>query len=262
MKSKEDLSTLEVDPEKAKRYKIVRIIIEAVTLTLLTGLLIWVLIKYLPYFIVLSKNEEMRNEFIQKIKGYGPASFFIILGLQIFQVIFMIIPSGPIVIASGVVLNPFLAVLVCLLGQTIGGIIVYILVKLLGYDFLALFVDPNKIKNSKLFGNRTQTEVMMFGYLMIPALPKDIVAFIAPFTKVNVWRFSLINIVARIPMTIVSVMLGTAIVDGNYVLAFVLAGLSGLCALLCFIFNKKIVNFLDRNKKVETVEVETKEEDE
>ena len=254
MKGKNDLSTLEVDPKKAKKYKIFRIIIEVVTLSILTGLLIWVLIKYLPYFLELSKDKAMRDEFITKIKGYGPASFFIILGLQIFQVIFMIIPSGPIVIASGVVLNPFLAVLVCLLGQTIGGVIVYLLVKLLGYDFLALFVEPNKIKNSKLFGNRTKTEVMMFGYLMIPALPKDIVAFIAPFTKVNVWRFSIINFVARIPMTIVSVMLGSAIVDGNYVLAFILAGFSGLCALLCFIFNKKIVNFLDRNKKEENIE--------
>ena len=101
----------------------------------------------------------------------------------------------------------------------------------------------------------------MFGYLMIPALPKDIVAFIAPFTKVNLWRFTLINIFARIPMTIVSVMMGTAFIDGNYVLAFVLAGCSGVCALLCFIFNKKIVNFLDRNKKEEVLEVETKEED-
>ncbi|MBQ9448585.1 MAG: TVP38/TMEM64 family protein [Acholeplasmatales bacterium] len=261
MRSNEDLSTLEVDPKKAKRYKIIRIIIEAVVLSVLTGLLIWVLIKYLPYFMELSNNKEKRDVFIQDIKGYGPAAFFIILGLQVFQVIFMIIPSGPIVIASGVVLNPFLAVLVCILGQTLGGIIVYILVKLLGYDFLALFADPNKIKNSKLFGNRTQTEVMMFGYLMIPALPKDIVAFIAPFTKVNLWRFTLINIFARIPMTIVSVMMGTAFIDGNYVLAFVLAGCSGVCALLCFIFNKKIVNFLDRNKKEEVLEVETKEED-
>ena len=106
MKGKNDLSTLEVDPKKAKKYKIFRIIIEVVTLSILTGLLIWVLIKYLPYFLELSKDKAMRDEFITKIKGYGPASFFIVLGLQIFQVIFMIIPSGPIVIASGVVLNP------------------------------------------------------------------------------------------------------------------------------------------------------------
>ena len=60
MRSNEDLSTLEVDPKKAKRYKIIRIIIEAVVLSVLTGLLIWVLIKYLPYFMELSNNKEKR----------------------------------------------------------------------------------------------------------------------------------------------------------------------------------------------------------
>ena len=260
MKKNSDLDILNVNARKERRYKIFRIIIEIVLLSAITFGIIFVTIKYFPYFLELSKDETKRNEFVNNIKGYGPASFFIILGLQVFQVIFMIIPSGPIVIASGMVLNPFLAILVCILGQTIGGVIVYLLVKLLGYNFLALFVNPNKIKNSKLFGNKTQTEVMMFGYLMIPALPKDIVAFIAPFTKVNVWEFSIINFVARIPMTIVSVLMGTAFVSGNYVMAIVLACLSGLCALLCFVFNKKIVNFLDRKKN--SKEVNNKADDE
>ena len=132
--------------------------------------------------------------------------------------------------------------------------IVYILVKLLGYNFLALFVDPSKVKNSKLFGNKTQTEVMMFGYLMIPALPKDIIAFIAPFTKVNILEFAIINFIARIPMTIVSVLMGTAFISGNYILAIVLACLSGVCALLCFVFNKKIVQLLDRKKNIKDEE--------
>ena len=260
MKKNSDLDVLNVNARKERRYEIFRIIIEVILLSAIAAGVSFITIKYFPYFLELSKDEAKRNEFVNNIKGYGPASFFIILGLQVFQVIFMIIPSGPIVIASGMVLNPYLAVLVCLLGQTIGGIIVYLLVKLLGYNFLALFVNPNKIKNSKLFGNKTQTEVMMFGYLMIPALPKDIVAFIAPFTKVNVWEFSLINFVARIPMTIVSVLMGTAFVSGNYVMAIVLACLSGLCALLCFIFNKKIVKFLDRKKTNKGNEIETKNE--
>ncbi len=245
------LEELNVDPKKEKKYKIIRIVINAILILACIGIILFVTIKYGPYFFELSKNEVKRNEFIEKIKGYGHYSFWIVLALQIGQVIFMIIPSGPIVIASGVLFNPFVAVIVCLIGQTIGGMIVYLLVKLIGYRFVALFTNPNKIKESKLFGNKSKTGVMMFGYLMIPALPKDVVAFIAPFTKINVLEFSLINFVARIPMTIVSVVFGLSLVTGNYVISICLGAFSAVCALLCFIFNKQIVHVLDNmNKKI------------
>ena len=250
------MDELVINNEKAKKYRRIRIAINAIFILLFLALAVFVLIKFGPYFFEISKDESKRNEFIENIRSKGSLSFWIVLGLQIFQVMFMIIPSGPIVIASGVLFNPFLAVFVCLLGQTIGGIIVYLIIKLTGYRFLALFVDPNKIKNSKFFGNKKQTCVLIFGYLMIPALPKDIVAFIAPFTKVNVLEYALINFISRIPMTIVSVMLGTSLVTGNYVIAIILAIVSGICALLCFIFNKKIVCLMDKHSKQNTVEGE------
>ena len=234
-----------------KDRKILRIILNSIVLSLFIGLSIFVVIRYYPLFRNIMIDDTAKEEFIDKIRGYGPYSSLVIIGLQIFQTIFMVIPSGPVVMAAGVLLHPFWAVVCSVAGQTIGGIIVYVLVKWLGYKFVSIFVDPEKIKNSKLFKNHDRTKVLLAGYLLIPAMPKDILAFICPFTKITLLEFAIINTIFRLPMTIVTVMISVSIIDKNYTLAIIFTILSALMALLCFIFQNKIIAILEksRNKK-------------
>ncbi len=235
----------ELDEKKKKTYRIIRIIIQSILLIAVIGLCIWALILFFPFFKELTQNEAMRDEFIERIRGYGGYSFLIVVGLQIFQTVFAIIPSGPIVMVSGVLFHPALAIFICILGQTLGAVIVFYLVKFLGVRFLSLFVDPDKIKNSKLIANENRSLVLMFGYLLIPALPKDIVAFIAPFTKIKIGHFILVNTIARLPMTIVTVLMGTSVISGEFHVTLILGLISLALAILCFVFNNRIVEKLD-----------------
>lgn len=241
----------ELSKEKAKKYKRIRLIIQIIVIALVIAGLIFLTIKIYPIAMKIQKDESYRNEVLDKINSYGSFSWAIILGAQVIQTVLAIIPSGPIVMISGMLYNPFLSVVLCVLGQTIGAVIVFYLVKLLGVRFIALMIDPDMIKNSKLLRNETKTEVLMFGYYLVPALPKDIIAFVAPFTKIKIRNFIIINLIARIPMTIVTVLMGSSIINGSYALSISLAVLSGLLALLCFIFNNKIVKFIDKLAKKE-----------
>lgn len=47
-------------------------------------------------------------------------------------------------------------------------------------------------------------------------------------------------------MTIVSVIVGNSVITGHYVVGIVIGSISFILALLCFLFNKKIVLVLDR----------------
>ena len=170
---------------------------------------------------------------------------------QIVQTVLAVIPAGPIVMISGMLYNPVVSVILCILGQTIGAVVVYYLVKGLGVRFVALMVDPDMIKNSKMLRSETKTGVLIFGYYLVPALPKDIIAFIAPFTKIKVRTFIIINLIARIPMTIVSVLMGSSLISGSYVLCIILAITSLILAIFCFIFNNKIILFIDKVAKKE-----------
>lgn len=238
----------ELSEKKKRKYKIIRIIIQIVLIVAILGLLTWATIKLYPYFIQIQNDIEYRDMIVSKLHSYGGWSWLIILGAQILQTILAVIPSGPIVMLSGVLFNPFIAIVLCIVGQTIGGICVYYLIKLLGYRFVACFINPDQIKNSRFIKNTTRCEVLMFGYLLIPALPKDIVSFVAPFTNIKIKSFIFINLIARIPMTIVTVFMGSSLISGSYVLAIVLGSISFVLAALCFIFNGKIVRLLEKKQ--------------
>ena len=227
----------ELTEKRKKKYKIIRMIIQIIILILLIGALIYGTIKLFPVFLKIQNDEEYRNYIIGRINNLGSWSWL------------AIIPSGPIVMISGVMFSPAVAVILCVVGQTLGGLCVYFLIKLFGVRFLALFIDPDKIKESRFLKNETRCEVLMFGYLLIPALPKDIVSFVAPFTKITPLKFTIINLIARIPMTIVTVFLGSSLITGAYHIAIILGSISFVLALICFIFNNKIVKLLEGDKK-------------
>ncbi|MDE5856172.1 MAG: VTT domain-containing protein [Anaeroplasmataceae bacterium] len=234
-----------MEEDKKRKYKIIRIIIQVVLIGILIGLAIFACVKLYPIFDRMQKDKEYLNEVLARIHSYGNISWLILIGMQIVQTILAIIPAGPVVILTGMLYPPVIAVIICLVGQTLGALVVIGLVKIFGYSFLALFVDPEQSKKFKILDDGTRCGVLMFSYLLIPFLPKDPIAFLVPFTKVKVRHFILIYTFARLPMTIVSVIFGNSLITGNYVASIVIGSISFLLAILCFIFNKKIVAWLD-----------------
>ncbi len=235
-----------MDNNKRNKYKIIRLIIQAFILLLILAVIIFACIKLYPIFNRMQKDEIYLNEVLNKINSYGSISWLILIGMQVLQTILAVVPAGPIVMITGMLYNPFLAVVICLVGQTLGALAVIGLVKLFGYSFLALFIDPEQPKKLKLLDDGPRCGVLIFSYLLIPCLPKDPITFIVPFTKLKIRYFLIIQFFAKIPMTIVTVVLGNSLVTGNYIIAIILGGFSLILAILCFIFNKRIVNFIEK----------------
>lgn len=236
----------ELSEEKKKLLKILRIVIQALLLGGLLAVCIIAVINLYPIFMRINNDEIFRQEIVDQISSTGGFSWIILIGIQIIQAVLAVIPAGPVVIITGMIYNPFVATIICLVGQTIGAIIVIYLVKLFGYTFISLFIDPEQTKKFKILQDGKRCGVLMFSYLLIPLLPKDPIAFIVPFTKVKVKHFIWINLVARTPMTIVSVIFGNSLMTGEYLIAIILGVICAILALLCFIFNKRIVDFIDK----------------
>lgn len=235
-----------MEETKNNKLRIIRIIIQAVVLILLVVFSIIACIKLYPIFSKIQNDEMYRNEVVAQIQSTGFWGGFILILIQVFQTVLAVIPSGPVVIIAGMMYDPWIAVLICLIGQTLGVLVVIGLVKLFGYTFISLFVDLEKVKQFKLLNNEKKCAVLMFSYSLIPLLPKDPLAFIVPFTKVKTWVFLIITFVARMPMTIVSVVFGNSLISGEFGLGIIIACISGLLALVCFIFNNKIVEYLEK----------------
>lgn len=241
-----------------KKLKRIRMIIQIVLIVIVLGLAIFAAVKLYPLFLRIQNDEAYCNEVVEKLNSFGSFSWIILILLQVVQTVLAVIPSGPLVILTGIIYsNPIVGILISLVGQTLGALVVILLVKAFGYSFMALFIDPEQPKKFKLLEDGKRCGVLMFSYLLIPVLPKDPIAFIVPFTQVKTHWFLLLNAVARTPMTIVSVVFGNSLISGNMGVGIIIAAISTIVALLCFIFNKKIVALLDKitmSKKEDVIE--------
>lgn len=231
-----------------KDLKIKRRIISTITIILFILLIIIVTIYLYPYISKLN-DLEYRENFIKKIRGFGPLGMLIIIGIFVLQAILAVIPSAPIELVAGLMYGSVLGLFLCLVGSTIGSLIVIFLVKIFGTDFVELFIGLDKIQKLGIIESKERTEVVMASILLMPSLPKDFLAFLVPFTKVKVKNFLIINFLARIPSTIVTSMLGQSIITGNYKVTIILIAVSVIVGLPGLIFNKQIVNFLTRKTK-------------
>lgn len=234
------------DELQKKKLKKIRIIIQLIIIIVLVIITIIACIKLFPIFVRIQNDEVYRQYIIEKINSYGNFSWLILILFSIIQTIFAIIPAGPVVMISGMMYSPWIAIVICLAGQTLGALCVYLLVKAFGYKFIALFIDPEQHKKFKLLDDPKRCGVLMFSYLLIPFLPKDPIAFIAPFTKVRLLPFLTINLVARTPMTIVTVLFGNAVINSNFSISIIMGVVCTIVALICIIFNKQIVQLIDK----------------
>jgi uncharacterized membrane protein YdjX (TVP38/TMEM64 family) len=84
----------------------------------------------------------------------------------------------------------------------------------------------------------------------MPLVPKDIFLYLAPLSKIKLHRFLIINAIARIPSILTSTLAGESLLEGNIVLAIIIYSVNFLIGILCIIFHKRIIEFLERiNKK-------------
>lgn len=245
---------IENNKKKFSRAEITRIIISFVVLAAFLGALIYIVIRFWPYIIGLLKNDEnVKNQIIQMFENFGHYAWAILLLCMILQVVFAILPNGIFEVVTGLIYGQAIGVVISLVGTSLGCLLVISLVRLFGKGFASLFVNlDNQNSKFKFLHDEKRCLVLIFGYLFIPGLPKDFIVFLVPFMNVKVYKFLIVNLIARTPSTIVSVFLGDSLMTGNLGLGILLFGIATIIGALCLIFNKKIVNFLEKSEKKES----------
>ncbi|MGM9971266.1 MAG: TVP38/TMEM64 family protein [Anaeroplasmataceae bacterium] len=221
-------------------------IIRFILLTIVVIIMITLTILAIPYVRKL-KNVEYRNEFISKMQSMGIKGGLLLILIGAAQVILAFIPGEIIEIISGIMYGPWMGLLICEIAVTLGSIIVYYLTKFLGKGFTDCLIDTSKYENKfKVLKDPKRVEVLMASYLLFPGLPKDFLAFVAPFTSISLPRFLFINAVARIPSIISSTYFGDSLFSGHFKIALVIYIIEGVLAILGFVFNKQITNLFEK----------------
>ena len=185
-------------------------------------------------------------EFIMQYKGYAAA---VLTGIQILQVIICIIPGQPIQLAASYLFGVLKGYLISIGGAFIGAFIAFYIARALGKDSLEVIFGEEKVNDyhRKLNSGKGLTAVLLI--YLIPGVPKDLVAYVAGISDMRLRPFLIVSTIGRSPGMLGSLLTGYFISSRNYAAIGVLAVVTAVILIICFVKRKQLVAMLDDLEK-------------
>ncbi len=203
----------------------------------LTVLLMTALVLYLGEpILVMMEDKEVFREWIH---SFGPWGWLIFIALEILQVVISVIPAGPVNIAAGYSYGVWGGTLLCLVGDTLGSMIVFLLVKRLGMKVIHIFFKGKEFDKYSAILNRPKLKLFMFISFMIPNTPKDQFCYIAGLSDITAAEWLVIVSIGRIPSILVSTLMGNAAYRSDYRSVVLILVFSIIAGILAYIFYKR-----------------------
>ena len=230
--------------KKNNKIRLVKILV-AVLIVVVIGICIW---KMWPILKELS-NREGQIEFKEKIKSLGFRGLLLLFGLQILQILIVILPGEPFEVVAGMCYGTLGGALFITISVFITTTIVFFTVKKLGKKYLYNFFKKEKVDKmmkSKLLSSEKNLEIILSILFVLPASPKDLLVYIGGLLPVKPTRFILISTFVRLPSVITSTMVGANITNGNWKTSI-------LIYLITFVITGVLIYFLnlrDKNKEI------------
>ena len=183
-------------------------------------------------------------EYIDDLEAF--AKEHIVIGSIIFsavcaiQVVFAFIPGEMVEIAAGVLFGPWWGTLFCLIAETLGSVIVILLVRRFGRKFVESLYPREKIDSLPILNDRKKRNTFIFLLFLIPGTPKDFLTYIIGLTQISIPAYILLTFFARIPSVITSTFAGSSIGDGKLVQAVIIFAATALISGIGYLIYQSI----------------------
>lgn len=151
----------------------------------------------------------------------GAWARFAFLGMVIVQLVVAVIPGEPFEIAAGYAFGVWEGTALCMVGSTLGSILVFLFVRKLGVKAVATFFPLERLNELRFLRDKKNRNILTFLVFLIPGTPKDLLTYGVGLTdmKLSTWIF--ITFFARIPSIVTSTVGGNALGLENYLFAIV-----------------------------------------
>ena len=227
-----------------KKTKILRIILTIGIVTVL-AIFLWGLAPFIKGL----ATTEGQIAFKEKIDSMGLGGLFLLFGLQILQILLVILPGEPFEVLAGMCYGTWGGTLFITISVFITTTIIFFTVRKLGKKYLYNFFQRekvDKIMKSKLLKNPRNINIVLFILFFLPATPKDLIVFIGGLLPIKPLRFILISTLVRFPSVITSTMVGANITKGNWELSLIIYGVTFVIAALSIY----LISLKDKNKEI------------
>jgi len=200
---------------------------------LLSALVFWYAGKPMIQFV---SEPELFQLWVDSHGLWGHITF---LGMVILQVFVAVIPGEPLEIAAGYAFGFWEGTLLCILGMTIGGTIVFWFVRRFGAKAVEIFFSKEKIDSLTFLQNNRRVTLFITLAFLLPGTPKDILSYCAGLTNIPFSRWLLITSICRLPSVVTSTIGGDALGEGRLLHAlWILAATAGISLLGLWIYRR------------------------
>lgn len=199
---------------KNKNTKIFKFI-KLVLFILAILLLIFLTIKLFPLFKDLGTTDG-QIKFKEEISNSGLQGVFMLLGLQLLQILVPVLPGEPIEFLAGMCFGAFWGMILIFIGAFLSSFIIFFCVRKFGIGFINTFFEQEKIQkiqNSKWLSNPKKINLFFIIVFLIPGTPKDLFVYIAGLLPVKPFKFLIISTFCRFPSVITSTLAGDTLVE-------------------------------------------------
>lgn len=201
-------------------------------------------------FYLVSRDTLFSSEWMANLPSlldkHRSTAFAILVIMQFVQIVICFLPGEPIQVVSSYFYGIVGGYFVALIGAVLGSIVAFSIAKFLGNDAIHLIFGKEKVSKyrSRLNSGKALTIVLLI--YLIPAIPKDLVAYIAGISDMKLAPFIVVSTIGRTPGIIGSLLIGAFWQAKNYfglVLVLVAA-----CVILAVSYVKResIMDFIDR----------------
>ena len=229
------------DKQKIKIMKILLIIL----IVIILGIFIW---KLAPVMTDLS-TKEGQIAFKNRISNMGFLGIILLFGLQIVQILLVILPGEPFEVLAGMCYGAWGGALFITISVLITTTIIFFTVRKLGKKYLYNFFKKekvDKIMKSKIVKNPRNLEMILCILFFLPGTPKDLLVYLGGLLPVKPLRFILISTLVRFPSVITSTMVGANITKGNWEISILIYAITFFVAMVSIY----LVSLKDKNKEI------------
>lgn len=160
--------------------------------------------------------------------------------MTMFQVIIAFVPGEPLEIGAGYAFGAIEGTLLCIIGITLGSMVVFGLVRKFGIKLVEVFFTFEKIKTAKFLQNKKRVAALVFLMFFLPGTPKDLLTYFVGITEIKIKHFIMIATFARLPSVITSTIGGSLLGVQKYAFAIIVFAITLIISIIGWLVYNQI----------------------
>lgn len=194
------------------------------------------------------KTEEGLKSLQTTLSRYnGIGGILIFTAIQALQVVIAVIP--PVQIVGGLLFGWFWGGILSFVGTSLGTMLIFVIVHKFGRPIVEAFVDEKHFKKYKFLQDEKKLTLILIILYLIPGIPKDVISYIVPLTKISRKDFFCYVMPCRLPAIMLSTVLGSNVGSGNFHIALIVIGIALVVGVIGYLFKDVIVDKIKLRKR-------------